>query len=272
MSSIILATSTVATIGIICAVMLAVASKIMHVAVDERVERIREALPDANCGACGFAGCDGYAEALVSGEGTATNLCVPGSEAVSRAISDVLGVEFVDVIEHVAVVKCGGVIGISAQNADYEGIDTCLAAKQLYGGQRSCRYGCLGHGDCAAICPNNAICIENGIAHVDTRRCIGCGMCVKACPKGIIAVVPDSVETVVWCSSYEKGADTRIACSAGCIGCKRCEKECHSQAITVENNLAVIDYDKCTHCGRCAEVCVTHCIKVADFRGIHNRP
>ena len=271
MNSIILATIAVTTIGIICAVILSIASKIMHVPVDERVERIREALPGANCGACGFAGCEGYAEALIEQDGTATNLCIPGSKTVSRAISSVLGVEFADVIEQVAVIKCGGVIGGTERCVDYEGIDTCLAAKQLYGGERTCLYGCLGHGDCAVICPNDAICIENGIAHVDTRRCIGCGMCAKVCPKGIIAVVADSVETVVWCSSCDKGSDTRAACSAGCIGCKRCEKECPSQAIEVKNNLAVIDYEKCTHCDRCAEVCVTHCIKIADFRGIHNR-
>ena len=271
MSSIILATSAVTVIGVICAVMLAIASKIMHVPVDERVERIHEALPGANCGACGYAGCEGYAEALASSEGTATNLCIPGSKAVSRAISAILGVEFADVVEQVAVVKCGGVFGVSERRVDYEGIDTCIAAKQLYGGERACLYGCLGHGDCAAVCPNDAICIENGIAHIDTRRCIGCGMCAKACPKGIIAVVADSVETVVWCSSCDKGADTRAACSAGCIGCKKCERECPSHAIEVKNNLAVIDYDKCNHCDRCAEVCVTHCIKIADFRGIHNR-
>lgn len=269
MSGIILAIISVTAIGVICAVMLAVASKVMAVKEDERFPLVRECLPGANCGACGYAGCDGYAHALVEEESVKTNLCVPGADSVSKNLSEVLGVAFEDVIEQVAVIKCKGDCNATSNKMDYQGIESCKAAKLLFGGIGKCTFGCMGLGDCAAVCPNDAICIENGIAHVNTRLCIGCGMCASVCPNKLISIMPDSEKMLVTCSNTEKGAITRKACSHGCIACKKCEKECPAGAVTVVNNLSQIDYDKCTNCGHCAEVCPTKCIMKGDFSGIH---
>jgi len=270
MDGILIAIISVSVIGIICAVMLAVASKIMAVKVDERFPAVRECLPGANCGACGYAGCDGYARALIEDEGIKTNLCIPGADSVSRKLSEVLGVAFEDVVEQVAVIKCKGDCNVTSDKMEYQGIESCAAAKILFGGKGKCTFGCMGLGDCAKICPQNAICLENGIAHGNTRLCVGCGMCVTTCPNKLISVMADVEKVLVTCSNTDKGAITRKACSRGCIACRKCEKECPVGAITVVDNLARIDYDKCTDCGHCVEVCVAGCIMKGDFSGIHH--
>jgi len=265
MSGVILpAVLLVTAIGLLCSVMLAVASKVMAVKIDERVAQIRACLPGVNCGVCGFSGCDGYAAALVN-EGAMTNLCNPGGDSVSGEISAILGVVFVDVIEQITVVHCRGDNNARQRKMDYSGIRTCFAAKQVYGGQNKCIFGCLGFGDCAHVCPSGAICIEGGLARIDARKCIGCGLCAKTCPNNIISTEDDTITTVVTCRSIEKGAVVRKKCSCGCIGCMKCVKECPSEAITVVNNLAEIDYAKCSGCGKCAEICVTKCIQQASF-------
>ncbi|MBQ3791965.1 MAG: 4Fe-4S binding protein, partial [Clostridia bacterium] len=129
--------------------------------------------------------------------------------------------------------------------------------------------GCFGFGDCASVCPNQAICIENGIAHVRSQACIGCGLCAKTCPQHVIDLVSDKTKAVVLCRNTDKGVETRKACSRGCIGCKKCEKNCPSGAIKVENNLAAIDQSLCVDCGQCASGCPTHAITFADFSGAH---
>lgn len=266
MDTIVLSILTVTVIGIICAVILAFASKVMAVKTDERLPEIRAILPGVNCGACGYPGCDGYAAALLTGS-VKTNLCIPGGDTVSKNISDKLGLAFEDVVEKVAVVHCGGDCSATKDKMDYQGIKTCSAAKLLYGGKGLCSFGCLGFGDCVNVCPNSALYMDNGIARVNSRLCTGCGMCVVTCPKGIISVIPDVARVAVACSNTDKGAVVRQLCSRGCIACKRCEKECPENAIVVENNLAVIDYEKCTGCGRCAEVCPVKCILYADYSG-----
>ncbi len=269
MSEIITAVIVVSVVGIICGVVLALASKFMFVPVDEREKKVRDALPGANCGACGFTGCDGYAKALVENPDLATNLCIPGADAVARNISSILDREFADVVEQVAFVHCMGDCDTAKQKHDYKGIKSCQAAAMLYGGSGACTFGCLGLGDCAKACPSGAICIENGIAHVDTRKCTGCGVCTKTCPHHLITLFADIDRVAVTCSNTEKGAITRQKCTNGCIGCKKCEKNCPTEAIKVVNNLAVIDYDKCINCGLCAENCPVKCIKYANFNGIH---
>ena len=131
-------------------------------------------------------------------------------------------------------------------------------------------FGCMGLGDCVKVCPEGAICIRNGIAHIDTRKCIGCGLCVRTCPRGIIELMADKEKVLLTCNNKEKGAVVRKKCTNGCIGCKMCEKNCPSGAIKVENNLARIDYSLCTNCGECAKNCPVGCIFVSDFRGLHN--
>lgn len=272
MNDILNAVIPVVIIGVICAVVLVVASKFMAVKENEKIPEIRECLPGANCGACGFAGCDGYAKALAEVEGTKTNLCVPGGDSVSKKISEILGVEFEDVVEQVAVVHCMGDCKYTCDRVDYSGIKSCAAAKLIFGSKGECSYGCMGLGDCVSVCPNNAICIENGIAHINTKNCVGCGLCTKACPNHLITLMADVERVIVSCSNKDKGAYTRKACKNGCIGCRKCEKVCPSGAIKVVDNLAVIDYDKCPDCddfGVCARECTTGCISVADFSGLH---
>jgi RnfABCDGE-type electron transport complex B subunit len=270
MSAIIFPVGAVSAIGLLCAVMLTVVSKLMSVSEDERVTELRDILPGANCGACGYAGCDGYAAALVS-DGAKTNLCVPGSDAVSRQISDLLGVEFEDVIERIAVCHCGGTAAAVEKKMEYDGIMSCAAAKTLYGGAGACQYGCIGYGDCEKVCPNGAVCIDDGVARINPRRCTGCGLCAKACPNGIISTLPDYVSTVIKCSSLDKGALARKKCKNACIACMRCVRECPKEAISVINNLAVIDYAKCGGCGHCAEVCTSGCIKISNYAGAFNK-
>ena len=161
----------------------------------------------------------------------------------------------------VAFVHCNGNCDATSKKVKYEGVATCQAAAMIYGGPDACRYGCMGFGDCAAACPANAICVRDGIAHVDSSRCLGCGLCVTVCPKSIISLVPQETNTVVMCSSHDKGADARKACKNACIGCKKCERNCPHDAIVVKDNLAVIDYEKCTRCRKCIEGCPTECIK-----------
>ena len=263
MNTIVLAIGSVTVLGLVCAAMLAVASKVMAIKVDERIAQIRELLPGANCGACGYSGCDGYSEALAN-EGAMTNLCTPGGDKTSKEISAVLGVEAADVLECVAVVTCSGDSAARQSRMDYIGIKTCAAAKQLYGGQNACAFGCLGFGDCAAVCPEGAICIENALARVDARKCVGCRLCSITCPNKIILMDYSVSTAAVLCKNTDKGAVVRKKCSRGCIACMKCVRECPTGAITVVENLARVDQSKCSGCGHCAEICVSKCIRMGN--------
>lgn len=259
-TNIALAVAVVTVLGLICGIILAVASTKFAVPMDETEQKLRECLPGANCGSCGFSGCDGYAHALATVPGTETNLCTPGADTVSKQISELLGVSYKDVAKQVAVVHCRGTCSTAKEKYTYEGIASCAAAAGLYGGPGVCIEGCLGFGDCAAVCPKNAISCQDGIARIHTENCIGCGLCVKTCPRHVISLFPDISYVKVKCSNHDKGVLTHKACTNGCIGCKKCENICISDAIHVVNNLAVIDYDKCTSCGACADVCPMHVI------------
>ena len=263
MNAILMSILAVSAIGLICGIMLVVAAKFMTVKVDERAAAIREALPGANCGACGYPGCDGYANAIVA-DGIKTNLCVPGGDATSRIISGLLGVEFEDVAARIAVCHCGGADGIAVKKMQYEGVQRCAAVKMHYGGEGACTFGCLGYGDCVTECQNDAITVVNGVAQIDSSLCSGCGLCTHVCPNGVISTHDSTVKVVVSCVSLDRGADVRRKCTHGCIGCGKCARECPADAITIEENLAVIDYEKCTSCGHCAEVCITKCIYAAN--------
>ena len=265
MGGILVAMISVTAIGLICAVVLAVASVVMAVKQDERFPAVRAALPGANCGACGFAGCDGYANALLEEQDVKTNLCTPGGDLVSKELSELLGVGFEDVIEQVAVMKCRGDCHATSDKMEYYGMNSCAAAKLLFGGKGACTFGCMGLGDCVGICPSHAIYLENGIAHINTQACTGCSMCVRTCPSHLITLVEDVQKVLVACSNTEKAAATRQKCTRGCLGCRRCQRECPQGAITVVDNLAVIDYALCLGCGHCAEICPTACIVWGDF-------
>ncbi len=255
------------SVALTAGVMILIFSHLFAVEKNELAKNIRECLPGINCGACGYKGCDDYAEALAEG-GVKPSLCVPGAQKVSDEISEILGVEKEEVKDVVAFVACNGHSGATTTIAKYEGVQTCKAASMLYGGPNACRFGCLGFGDCAAACPADAICMSDGIARIDTSRCLGCGLCESICPKQIIYMVPQEAATVVMCSNKQKGGEARKACQNACIGCKKCEKTCPNGAIAVKDNLAVIDYNKCMHCGLCADECPTGCLKKVFFPDI----
>lgn len=252
-------------IAIVCAVLLTLSNVFFGVKEDETAVAIRECLPGANCGACGYSGCDGYAKALADGKEEKTNLCVPGGDKAAKEIAFVLGVEAEDVVEKVAYVACNGTCGAVERKYDYIGLKSCVAANLSYSGDKFCTFACLGYGDCVKVCPRDAISVSNGVAKVDPQKCIGCGMCVRECPNHIIRLVNDTVKVVVQCSNHDKGAVTRKICSNGCIGCMKCQKACPHGAVKVENNLATIDYSLCTGCGECVKVCPVHCIHEDNF-------
>lgn len=264
---ILIAFGVVAGIALILGVLLALVSRFFATKENEKVKAVRACLPGVNCGACGYKGCDDYAAAVADGSAK-PNLCVPGAEATARELGEVLGIEVETPEDVVAFVHCNGNCEATARKADYTGIPTCKAAAMLYAGPDACRFGCIGLGDCAAVCPAGAICLKDGIAHVDTERCLGCGLCQTICPKHLISMIPQETTDVVMCNNQEKGADARKNCKNACIGCKKCEKVCPNGAVTVENNLAKIDYSKCVGCGACAEACPTGCMKRVIFPDI----
>ena len=251
---ILIAALIVAGIGLIIGIVLAVASCIMAVPTDEKVEELTNALPGANCGACGFSGCEGYAKALREGK-TTPGKCSPGGEATARELSRILGVEAVSVEKKTALVHCKGSCDNTEDKMRYQGLTSCKAAMQLHSGSSSCKFGCLGLGDCERVCPYGAISVCNGVAKVNASLCRGCSLCVNACPKHLITFVSLKEQAVVRCRNTQKGAEARKVCKSACIGCKKCEKVCEAGAVTVENFLACVDAEKCTGCMKCVEAC-----------------
>ncbi len=240
--------------GLVFGVLLAVAAKAFAVKVDERIPKITEALPGANCGGCGYAGCAAYAAAIVKGEAK-TNCCPSGGSAVAAKIAEIMGVDALDVVPMVARVMCSGTTDCAKTKYIYSGEMDCHSAMKLGGGPKLCSYGCIGLGSCIKACSNDAISIQNGVAVIDKDKCGACGQCVVECPKHIIELVRADVSYAVTCSSKDKGKKVRAVCSTGCIGCGICAKNCLAEAITIENNLAKIDPEKCANCGMCAEKC-----------------
>ncbi len=252
----------VASVGLIFGIVLTVASKVMYVPVDEVVAKVREALPGANCGACGFSGCDGYAAAFGDDKSTPVNKCPVGGPELITTLSDILGVEADASAPPVAVVMCQGDKSVASDIMKYGSKMTCSGAAQLFGGGKSCASGCLGLGDCVRSCDFGALSIVNGLAVIDRELCVGCGVCAKECPKSIIEILTKDDRVSVRCKSTDKGAKVMKSCKKGCIGCKKCVSACKFDAIQVENNLATIDYEKCKNCGLCAKECPTGAIIV----------
>ena len=260
MGTIIIPAVIVAVVGLIAAVILTIASKLMYVPVDEKVAAIREVLPGANCGACGFAGCDDYAAAFGENPALSTALCPVGGSSIASQIAGIMGVDAADAEEKVAMVMCQGNYGVTRQIMEADRIHTCKEAKMFYGGQWACPYGCLGLGDCFNVCKFDAIRIVNGVARIDRDKCVGCGACDDTCPNNIISMVNKKNLVFVACKSMEKGAKTRKTCENGCIGCMKCQKTCKFEAIKVENNVAQVDLEACKNCGLCEKECPTGAI------------
>ena len=255
------------TVGIVAGILVAIAivivaailvvGKVFKVDMDEKVTKILENLAGANCGGCGCSGCSGFANKLASGEGD-LSACHVTSPEKKAEIAAILGIELKDEERTVAIVKCAGGSENAKQAFEYHGNPTCAANASLLGGNLVCKYGCLGCGDCAKVCPESAITIDGKLSKVDPDKCVSCGACINTCPKGIIERIPASAPVYVACSSKCKGKDVMNSCKIGCIACGMCAKKCPHGAITMVDNLPVFDYTKCTGCKTCVSVCPRH--------------
>ena len=262
-------------LGLIFGLVLAIASKVFYVETDPRLDQLNECLPGANCGGCGYAGCGGYAEAVLKGE-AAIGKCASGGDECAQKMAEIMGVKAEKMARRVAMVRCSGykrkdaegkTIGL-LEKGNYEGVKSCLAATKVAGrGPTICKFGCLGFGDCLKACQYDAIYILDGVARVDFDKCVGCMSCAAACPRGVIASVEYGEHIVISCSSHAKGNVTSRGCTIGCIGCGLCKKICPNGAITLNKNLAVIDYSKCDNCGLCVSVCPKKMIRNASQGG-----
>lgn len=254
MQIIIITTLVIAVIGIVVGAGLVFTGRKFHVEVDERETAVREVLPGNNCGACGYAGCDALAAAIVAGNAP-VNACPVGGAPVAQKVGGIMGQTAELTERKVAFVRCKGTCDVTRNQGNYVGIQDCRAAVLSGVNVSECGYGCLGLGSCAAVCPEDAIRVVNGVAMVNRKKCVGCGLCVKACPKNLIELVPASKRVIVQCSNHDRGPLVKKVCSAGCIGCMLCTRQCEFDAIHVANNLASINYDNCTQCGKCVEKC-----------------
>ena len=267
---ILIAVISLGAIGAIGAIVLYAASKKFEVYEDPRIARVQDVLPAANCGGCGYPGCSGFAAACVKADSLEGLMCPVGGADVMAKVAAILGREAVSSAPMVAVVRCNGTCENRPRTNRYDGVKNCGIASSLYGGETGCTYGCLGYGDCVDACAFDAIHInpQTMLPEVVEDKCTSCGACVKACPKNIIELRkkgPKSRRVFVSCVNKDKGVVAKKACSAACIGCSLCQKQCEFDAITIENNLAYIDYDKCRLCRKCVEVCPTHAIHELNF-------
>lgn len=252
----------IGTISLFFGLVLGYAGKKFEVKADERLQKVLDALPGANCAGCGFAGCYSFAEAIIESRAN-LNGCPVGGIRTAENIAEILGVKAESVEKKVAYVKCMGTVAVAHYRYSYQGIMDCNAVVQLAGGgTKHCTYGCIGLASCQKRCQFGAIRIENNIAVIDPTKCTACGKCLLACPKKLIELVPEASKVRVTCFTKEKGKEVKIHCSVGCIGCKLCEKVCNFDAITVKNNLAKIDYKKCTQCLACVKKCPSKVITV----------
>lgn len=252
---IITSVAVVAAVGLFIGVFLSIASKAFYVKTDEREDKITAALPGNNCGGCGYPGCSGLAAAIVKGEAP-VNACPVGGEAVAKAVGAIMGVEAESSKRMVAFVKCQGDCEHTHEDYHYTGQQDCQMLSFVPNqGPKSCNYGCQGYGSCERVCPFDAIHVVNGVAVVEKDKCKACGKCLAVCPRNLIELVPYDAKYLVACSSKAKGPATTKDCTIGCIGCGLCKKNCEAGAVTVEDFLARIDYEKCVACGVCAVKC-----------------
>lgn len=243
-------------LGLIFGVLLAIASKVFHVKIDPKIAEVLDALPGANCGACGFPGCEGLANAIAAGTAP-VNACPIGGQETADNLAEIMGVGAEALEKNVAVVLCQGTRDKAKDKYIYSGIEDCRVQTLAAGGCKECSWGCLGCGTCFDVCEYDAIRMIDGLAVIDRDKCTACLKCIEVCPKGIIELVPYEAEYIVKCMSEDNGRDVRRYCSIGCIACRRCVRECPEDAFIYENNIPKIIQEKCTNCNICVEVCPT---------------
>ncbi len=274
MNVILIAVIVLGATGLLSAVVLYVISRKFAVSEDPRLGQVAEVLPQANCGGCGFPGCSGFAAACVKAadEGSLEGkLCPVGGQPVMEKVADILGLAVEASAPRVAVVRCNGTCENRPRVAEYSGAQSCRVQQMTGMGETACSYGCLGCGDCVAKCQFGALWMnpETGLPEVDEEKCTACGACAKACPRGIIEIRlmgPKGRRVVVLCNNKDKGAVANKACKTACIGCGKCVKTCDKfEAITMENNLAYIDAEKCRLCRKCEEACPKGAIQGFNF-------
>ena len=261
---------TLGALGATAAIILYFVAQKFKVFEDPRIDQVEEALPAANCGGCGFPGCRAFAEAMVKADDISDLNCPVGGAETMAAAAAILGKEVAAVAPLVAVVRCNGTCENRPQTSTYDGATSCTIASSLYGGETDCSYGCLGLGECVDACQFDAMYMdeETGLPVILEDKCVSCGACVDACPKNIIELRkkgPKGRRVYISCANEDKGAPAKKACAVACIACKKCVKECPFDAITVENNLAYIDDDKCKLCRKCVLVCPTNAIHEINF-------
>ena len=255
-------------LGAVFGLILAYANKKLALEVNPLIHVVEDVLPKGQCGACGYAGCMAYAEAVVTKPEVPPNLCIPGKDAVAKLVAELTGKAAEAVEPRIAQVKCAGSNEKAVRGFDYAGVEDCVAANLLFGGAKTCKYGCLGLGTCVKGCPFDAMSMsEAGLPVIDAEKCTGCGKCETVCPKKVIAMMPLTARVRVNCNSRDKGQVARKACSAACIACTLCVRECPYQAVKVENNLAVVDTAVCVanNCtdAKCLAKCPTKAIRPA---------
>jgi RnfABCDGE-type electron transport complex B subunit len=249
---------TMVGMGALFGFFLALANKKMAVETDPRIHEVDDVLPKGQCGACGYAGCLAYAEAVVKNPDVAPNLCLPGKEAVALEVARITGKNPAPVEAKIATVRCAGSYSKAHRVFEYAGIKDCVSANLLQGGAKGCRYGCLGFGTCTEACQFGAMTMVDGIPKVNPERCTGCGKCAQVCPRSVIALYDTSLHVRVNCSSRDKGQVSRQNCTVSCIGCGICAKQCPYGAIKVENFLAIVDHKVCQE--KCSDpVCLAKC-------------
>ncbi len=283
---ILIAILVLGVLGLIFGIGLAIASKKLAVATNPKLDQLQHLLPGSNCGACGNPGCFGFAESLLSGKSVVEGCRVCNDESREK-ISKILGLALEKQNKKIAILHCNGGLRVKDKYL-YDGVNDCIAANLVLGGQKACVFACLGFGTCVRACPFGAISMSaQALPVVDQLKCRSCNRCVLACPKKLFSLVsvtnivypvrdktpkvtdgclrqPVSNGVYVACSSHDLGKDIKSVCSVGCIGCKLCEKACEFDAITVVDNLAVIDYHKCTSCLECVKVCPTKTIRIRE--------
>ncbi len=249
-------------LGFVAAVVLAIASRVFYVEEDPRVEAVLDVLPGANCGGCGYPGCEGYAVAVVLEPGVGANLCVAGDAKTTANVGELTGKAVSEADPLISVRRCEKIEGQVEIRFEYQGMASCASAAELGSGLGfdACKYSCLGLGDCLKVCPFDAIILEENVAKIDPDRCIGCGKCIPACPRNALELVPKSARVMVFCSTKDKSKAVTSVCSVGCIACTLCVKKCPAKAVEFTDNIVKINHQICKEYGdSCNEACVAAC-------------